>query len=52
VKAAAAAAAGLELDSPEGFYALLSQTLEAAAATEIDLGDDDETGEGLASTMQ
>jgi hypothetical protein len=45
VKAAAAAAAGLELDSPEGFYALLSQTLEAATATEIDLGDDDETGE-------
>jgi hypothetical protein len=45
-KAAAAAAAGLELDSPEGFYALLSQPLETAASNEIDLDDDDETGEG------
>jgi len=37
---------GLELDSPECFYALLSQPVEAAAANEIDLDDDDETGGG------
>ena len=42
-KAAASAAAALELDSPEGFYALLCTPLEAAASNEVDLDDDDET---------
>lgn len=40
----AGGAGGLELDSPECFYALLSQPVEAAAVNEIDLDDDDETG--------